>query len=160
MDIISIKGAWDSLKAGKELLNSVYEMKIDSVAKEKINEVKEKLGNTQDKLFGIREELYKLQSENNQLREEIKNNNNWNDKINNYKLVKTPGNAVIFKSKQKPIHYICPSCISQKEIQILQDIGNISGKFQCSKCKYLFPIEKEIIPLNGYDMFKNLNKKK
>ncbi len=157
MDIISIvKGASDSLKAGKELLNSIYEMKINSAAKDKINEVKEELGNTQDKLFKIREELFKLQSENNELREEIKKNNNWNDKMNNYELIKTEGNAVVFKSNLEPIHYICPSCNSQKEIQILQDMRNKNGEFQCSRCKNLFPIEKIMSQPSGYAIYKNI----
>ncbi len=143
MDLITIKGAYDSLKASKSLLNSLYKMKIDEEVKEQIGEIKEKLGTTQDSLFEIREELFKLQNENNELKHELKHKEDWSNTLNKYALIRTEGDAVVYKSNFEPSHYVCPSCISKKEIEILQDLRTLKGHFQCSSCKSLFPFKKK-----------------
>jgi len=140
MDIASITAAYEGLKVGKNILQSLHKIKVESEAKERVNEVMSKLGEAQDTLFTMREELFKLQSENESLKKIISESENWDKKISEYELIKTSGGAVVYKYKKEPEHYVCPSCVSKNIIEILQDNRTISGKFRCVGCKSEYPI--------------------
>jgi len=140
MDITTITAAYEGLKAGKNILKSLYEAKIEADAKEKIDEVMSKLGEAQDTLFSMREELFRLQSENDTLRKQIAESDSWDNKLDQYELIKTAGGAVVYKHIGEPEHYICPSCAAKKSIEILQDNRTYSGKFRCVGCKAEYPI--------------------
>jgi predicted RNA-binding Zn-ribbon protein involved in translation (DUF1610 family) len=143
MDLSMLSAAYTGAKFAKEALAVVLQYKIDEKAKEKINEVLEKLGPIQDTLFELREELFRLQDENRALKENIKSFNDWNSRLSRYKLIETEGGAVVYSSLEPPSHYVCPSCIEKKEIQILQNSRTYSGTFQCPGCDKTFPIKKK-----------------
>ena len=54
MDIAIIAAAYEGLKAGKSILKSLYEIKIDADSKEKIDEVMLKLGEAQENVLSMR----------------------------------------------------------------------------------------------------------
>jgi hypothetical protein len=74
---------------------------------------------------------------NKQLRIELASAQSW-EKI---QLIKTNGGAVVYKSNSEPKHYICPSCYNFKQLQILQNNHNLSGKFCCTNCNAQYQIE-------------------
>lgn len=140
MDIATITAAYEGLKVGKSILKALYESKVEADAKEKIDEVMSKLGEAEDTLFSMREELFRLQSDNESLKKEIAETDSWNNKLSQYELTKTAGGAVVYKFIGTPEHFICPSCVSKKTIEILQDNRTISGKYRCVGCNAEFPI--------------------
>jgi hypothetical protein len=140
MDLTSVMAAYNGLKIGKEILGGLLQTKIQEEVREKISEALKKLGEAQDTLFGLREELFRLQSENDTLRKQISDHENWEGQVAKYSLTETAGGAVVYISKGAPTHYACPSCITQRKIQILQDERSFTGKFECPGCKNSFPV--------------------
>lgn len=140
-----ISGAYTAIKATKELISAVLGVKIDEAAREKIHAAFDQLGTVQDTLFYLREELSRLQTENHELREKMRAAAGWDAKIAEYKLEQTAGGAVVHRSLNEPKHYICPSCVNKKEIQILQGRkGSMSGDLTCPGCNKRFPVEVEV----------------
>jgi len=140
MDIASITSAYSGLKIAKDIFLGFTELKIEADSLGKINEAVKKVGDAQDALFQLREELFRLQEENNTLKTTIGEFNSWGDQLAAYELVKTDGEAVVYKSKSDPEHYICPCCVSKKSIQILQDNKTLSGTYRCISCDGSYPI--------------------
>ncbi|MGH1359912.1 MAG: hypothetical protein ACRBC3_14200 [Burkholderiaceae bacterium] len=141
MDIASITAAYEGLRAGKGILKSLYELKIDADAKARVDDVLLKLGDAQDALFSMREELFRLQTDNQELKEKISKSRDWEAKLAEYKLVKTEGGAVAYEFLGEPMHYACPNCISGEKLQILQTNRTLSGKYRCVACSAEYPIE-------------------
>ncbi|MDH5259379.1 MAG: hypothetical protein OEX07_15295 [Gammaproteobacteria bacterium] len=155
IDMTTISAAYSGLKVAKDVFTGITELKIETESRDKINEAVKKVGDAQDTLFQLREELFRLQEENNNLRKEISEIESWDKKLLNYELVKTGGNAVVYKSKTDPEHYICPSCVSKHTIEILQDNRTMSGKFRCIGCEGEYPVnpKEKMKPLNYPDGF-------
>lgn len=141
MDITAITSAYEGLKVGKGILKSLYDIKVESDVKDRVDDVLSKLGDAQDALFLMREELFKLQEENKNLRESQNNTKKWEEKIAEYELSSTEGGAVVYRYKGEPQHYACPSCTSLNKIEILQDNRTKSGKYRCVGCSAEFPIK-------------------
>lgn len=140
MDIATVTTAYEGLKAGKSILQSLYKTKVKADAKEKIDDVMSKLGEAQDTLFSMREELFRLQADNETLKSEILELELWDNKLSQYELTKTAGGAIVYKFIGTPEHFICPSCVSKKKIEILQDNRTFSGEYRCVSCDAEFPI--------------------
>lgn len=140
VDITTISNACTAIKILKESIITILNSKIEAETKTRINEVLEKLSEVQDTLFYLREELSHLQSENTELKERLKEKEDWDNRIKQYSLTKTEGGAFVYISHSEPKHYICPSCITKKEIHIIQDCRSLSGKFICPGCDKQFPI--------------------
>ncbi|WP_022951962.1 hypothetical protein [Leucothrix mucor] len=147
MDFSSITAAYEGLKTGKAILQSIYDMKIEAETKERVDEVMSKLGEAQDTLFVMREELFRLQTKNAELMTSISQADDWEKRISQYLLAETSGGAVVYKYSGTPEHYACPSCAGKRVIEILQDNRTASGKFRCVGCDAQFPINpKRAIP--------------
>ena len=130
-----IKAALDSLKMGKEIGQGLLALKIDL-------EVREKIFVWLARLADVQETLLKVQSENEDLRKRLKDKEDFEQKLSGYKFEKTPGGAFVYISLKPSVHYVCPSCVNKKEIQILQDLRIVTGEFRCPGCNYNFPIER------------------
>lgn len=141
---MDIAAAYTGIRFIKDSLVVVMNAKIESAAKEKINEILDKIGPIQDTLFYLREELSQLQTENYGLREKLKSVEDWNSKLAGYKLEKAMGGAVVYCSAGEPKHYLCPNCVNKKEIQILQGReGSMSGDLTCPGCGKSFPVNPD-----------------
>jgi predicted RNA-binding Zn-ribbon protein involved in translation (DUF1610 family) len=141
MDLVTIAAAYQSIKSGKEILTAIYEAKVDFDSKPKVHEALNNLGEALDSLYILREDLFKLQDENRTLKQKLENYDSWLNKADQYELVKTTGEAVVYKYKGQPEHYACPGCFNSKLIQILQNNRTSSGKYRCTGCGSEFPIE-------------------
>lgn len=141
MDIAS---AYTGIKFIKDSLSYILSAKIEAAAKEKISEILEKLGGVQDTLFYLRDELSQLQTENYELKEKLNVAEDWKARLAEYELKETQGGAVVYCFKGESRHYICPNCVSKKEVQILQHKrDSLSGNFHCPGCDKSFPIEMD-----------------
>lgn len=141
MDPISLSGAYQGLKAAKDILTTLFDAKVDSEAKPKILEAQSKLGEVQDALFILRERLSELQQERDELRNELAATQAWQVKSSEYELSTSPGGAVVYKYKGQPDHWACPSCFNKQEIQILQDNRNMAGTYLCNGCRGNYPVK-------------------
>ncbi len=150
MDATAIAGAYQGLKAAKEILGALFEAKVDAEAKPKILEAQARLGEVQDVLFSLREHLSQLQEERNLLRQQLAEAQAWNATVAQYELAKTDGGAVVYRFKGEPAHFVCPSCFNKREMQILQNNGTLSGKYRCTGCGAEFPVEPRERPPTSY----------
>ncbi len=141
MDVATITGAWQGLKAAKELVGGLIDAKVDAEAKSRIYEAQAKLGSVQDVLFSMREEMFALQEENKRLKEQLSEADKWRATEAQYELTTTGGGAVVYRFKGQPEHYICPSCFGSKQIHILQTTRTHSGRYTCTGCKTSFPVD-------------------
>lgn len=141
MDIALISSAYTGLKMMREAITVILNAKIDSAAKQRINEALEKIGGIQDTLFYLREELSCLQTENADLKEKLKNKEAWEGRLAEYQLEKTAGGAVVYGYKGEPHYYACPSCVTKEEIHILQDRRVMTGSYDCPGCGKSFPVK-------------------
>lgn len=146
MDIATITGAYQGLKAAKDIFTAVFEAKVDAEARPEILEALDKLGDAQDTLFAMREELFRLQESNSALKQQIAEAESWQVKADQYELTKTVGGAVVYRFKGEPEHYACPSCFNSKTIHILQTNRTLRGEYRCTGCSSEFPIEARQAP--------------
>ena len=142
MDLATIKAAYDGLKFSKDVFSAFNELKIETKTIDRVNEAVKKVGEAQDTLYELREELFKLQEENNNLKQVISKEDDWNQRLSKYELFETEGGAVVYKAIEGTAHYICPSCVAKKEIHPLQDRRVVAGVFDCPGCGKHFPINK------------------
>ena len=141
MDISAIAGAYEGLKAAKDLLGVAFNAKVDSEAKAKILEAQQQLAQIQDALFTAREQLFALQTERDDLRRTLDDSDKWEKRLDQYELKRTAGGAVVLESKSEPKHYVCPSCVNKRELHILQTNRTFSGKYRCTGCSSEYPVE-------------------
>ena len=147
----TISAALTSVKALKELLQAATSLKIDNDTLVRINDALKEVSEIQDKLFEAREQLFNLQKGNDELRQQIKGHDDWKVRFDGFVLSNTLGGAVVYESRSdNPKHYACPQCIEKKQIQILQDLGGISGVFECPACKTKYQVkERQKITIEG-----------
>lgn len=143
MDAISLAGAYQGLKAAKEILGALFDAKVDAEAKPKILEAQSRLGEVQDALFMLREKLAELQEERDTLRKELASAQGWAEAGGNYELCTTPGGAVVYQYKGQPAHFACPSCFNKKHVQVLQDNRVMAGTYGCPGCNANFPVKNK-----------------
>jgi len=143
MDAVSLAGAYQGLKAAKDILTALFDAKVDAEAKPKILEAQTRLGEVQDALFMLREKLAELQEERDSLRKELAAAQGWKDLAAKYELRTTPGGAVVYVYKEQPEHFACPNCFNKQQAQILQDERVMLGLFACPGCGAKFPVKNK-----------------
>jgi transposase-like protein len=141
--IAELKAALEGVKYAKEALTFGVNLKVDEKVKEQVGDAKEKIGKVQDALLTIQDKLAALHEENLKLKEQLRQKENWEQKIANFNMVETPGGAVVYQHSGQPPYFVCPSCASKEELHILQDRRVISGIFDCPGCKSTFPVNKQ-----------------
>ncbi|MGD9983743.1 MAG: hypothetical protein AB7S51_06250 [Porticoccaceae bacterium] len=141
MDPISLAGAYQGLKAAKDILTILFDAKVDAEAKPKILEAQGKLGEVQDALFVLRERLSELQQDRDDLKAKLANAGAWQTHADLYELTTTPGTAVVYKYKGQPDHFACPSCFNKREVHILQDNKGMAGTYRCTGCSANYPVK-------------------
>jgi predicted RNA-binding Zn-ribbon protein involved in translation (DUF1610 family) len=140
MDAATIAGAWEGLKAAKQLFTAFIDGKVDEAARPKIHAAVEQVGKAQDTLYELRDELFTLQATNEKLRRELATIDEWKQLSARYTLGKTEGGAVVYVYNAEPTHYACPTCYNNKQIVPLQDNRTLSGKFRCTGCHAEYPV--------------------
>ena len=129
MDASLITTAFSSIKFVKDSFTAILDLKIENEAQVKIHDALKQLGEVHENLFALRDQLFELQSKNKELQAELDNQNKWAEFFSAYELTHTAGGAVVYGFKGNPPHYACPSCMSNKQVHILQDRKVMSGEF-------------------------------
>ena len=150
MDRTHITTAITTLKSLKECLQTLagLTLKMQVIGESQadfpnIQDALNKLSLLQDALFHTREQLVKLQEENSRLQEEIRRREDREDSRIQYNLRQTPGGAVVYESvSQAPKHYMCPSCMNNRQLHILQRVNTRSGQFECPNCRVTYRVEQ------------------
>jgi hypothetical protein len=121
------------------ILNGTVEQKT----RQKITDVLTRLGETQDTMFALREENFLLQDENARLKREAAQSDAWDKRMAELDLDATPGSATVYVNMTNfPPYYVCPRCVNDKRIEILQDKRTISGLAECPNCETNFMIRR------------------
>jgi hypothetical protein len=136
-DIVAL---YTGLKFAKDALQVALNYKIENETRTQIADALDRLGSVQDSLFEVREERIRLQNENDCLRKELADRDEWGAQERKYRVQETSGGAVVYEFTETPKHYACPSCFSNRKIQILQDDRVRRGYFTCPGCKVAYPI--------------------
>ena len=156
MDIPSIGAAIASVKALKDILQSVVNLKIDSDTLSRINEAQHQVANLLGALLDTQGDLFALQNETQDLRRQIQIQEAWDKRKARYRITETDGGAVVYECvaydyENEPKHYACPRCIEKLTIQILQVMEDRdSGLFECPDCKKTYPIRRKEDPQSGH----------
>jgi hypothetical protein len=137
---IDPKSAVAMFTFAKDTINGLFSEKVDERVKEKLREILNTIDNLQNSALEKNETMFAMQHELYELKDKLRNIEDWKSKFVNYELVTTPGKGVVYKFNGNPSHYICPACVVKKEIQILQDNDSMSGEFTCPGCKSQFSV--------------------
>jgi len=89
----------------------------------------------------LQRQIVQLESEKSSLRQQLASEDAWNQRIKDLELyVKTPGGAVVHRSKTTPQVYFCPSnCFESHRLIPLQDQGTSSD--YCQGCGKFYGIK-------------------
>lgn len=124
-------------KAGADIASASDETKRNA----QLIEFQKAIIGLQANIASVQAQNASLAAHNRELEQELKRLADWSSRLENYELVETSGGAIVYKSKQAPEHYICPSCKEKSQIHILQDNRTWSGKFRCVNCEAEFPVK-------------------
>ncbi len=148
-------GIFKSLRAG---IRTLRQGQLSDQHKQAVEEVSDLLTDAQDRLSDLQTESIELREKNSELKRQLTEADAWTKMFSEYHLTTTDGGAVVYqkswnerqdrtiivgKSGGDPDHkhhYVCPSCVSKRELQILQDERNSKGTFKCPSCGAVFPI--------------------
>jgi hypothetical protein len=140
MDATALAAAYQGLKFGKEVFETLSKGAVQAEAQQKILTALEKLSDAQAAMFDMRDELFKLQEANAKLRKDAEELESWEKIFAGYALTTTTGGAVVYVFSGDPAHFACPSCAHKKKLEFLQDNRTMSGKFRCVGCEAEYPI--------------------
>lgn len=148
-------GIFKSLRAG---IKTLRQGQLSDQHREAVESVADLLTDAQDRLSDLQTESIELREKNSELAHQLMEAVEWTKKFSEYHLATTEGGAVVYqktwnRGQERTIiagqlggdpdhrhHYVCPSCVSKKELQILQDDQSHLGSFTCPSCKVEFPI--------------------
>lgn len=139
--MVEIGAAIEGLRYLKDFSKWVQGLRADSEVLTRVNAALEKVGEVQDKLHELREENYRLLDENRRLADQIRAAESWERRVASYKLIRTPGGAVVYRCDEGTPHYACPKCIEDHSVQILQDKKVYSGTYLCPGCKSEYGVD-------------------
>lgn len=139
---IDPKSAVAMFTFAKDTVKGIYSEKVDERVKEKLQDVLDCIDKLQTSALEKNEMLFSMQQELYELKEKLRSVEQWENRLSQYELVSTVGNGVVYKFKGNPPHYVCPACVENKLIHILQDHDLMSGEFVCPGCKVQFPVRR------------------
>lgn len=104
-------------------------------------EAQERIAELREAVLNGKDEVLRLREENQQLRQRVREQEDWDKRAAQYELVQATGGATVYRFLGKPEHFACPACIELKQVHILQDLKVMSGAFQCPSCKAEYPVK-------------------
>jgi predicted RNA-binding Zn-ribbon protein involved in translation (DUF1610 family)/uncharacterized small protein (DUF1192 family) len=161
MDLTLITGLVSTVREGISLLNTAKDAKADNEVKAKLEKALISFGDVVDKSSEIQEELARLQKENAKLKAELQKQNDWEEKISDYKLVTTKGGATVYESiNNETKHYICPSCLGEEKISIIQQVPDSPHLYSCNKCNMYYQLYENQCNLSNKSTTNRITHKK
>lgn len=143
-------------KSIREGLRALRESNLSNKHKQAVEDVSDLLIDAQDRLSDIQAESVQLREENAELRRQMAENDQWSKLFRDYNLVTTPGGAVVYQKTymesrriiagrkggdpEHKDHYVCPSCVNEQQLQVLQPLGGYSPLATCPGCQVNYKI--------------------
>ena len=139
--ITSAKTALDIAKAANGLAN--YNELVSAVS-----EVNTKLIQATTVALASLEKQSALTSEISELKEKLRESENWEGQMKRYKLHAFPTGVLAHAlqpgmEQGQPIHYLCTTCVSKRQITIMQPHGR---NLHCPVCKTNISIQEFVPP--------------
>ena len=81
------------------------------------------------------------------LAQKMREREDWDDKLTRYELIAFPSGCVVYSLRsevepKQPHHYLCPTCVQQRQGLMLQPSSADSNKYVCDKCGFEATVEK------------------
>jgi hypothetical protein len=134
MDYVSISSAIASGKALAQILKTIASVKLDTETVVRVNEAQHRVSDLLTALLDTQGDLFKLQNENQELRGQLKTQEDWETTKAKYRLVSTGGGATVYEFIEGSAkYYACPVCFSKKTVSPLQTTDG--GYYNCPSCK-------------------------
>ena len=141
-EIGAVTAVFGAIKAAVSGLKGLKDLGLSAKHAEAVDAAMDVMREAEDRLNAVHGELLELREENNSLRRTIADHDNWQEKLDQHELVQTVGGAQVFQNGDPPNHYYaCPACVENQQIQILQNMRVISGRWQCPSCNFNYPVD-------------------
>ena len=137
----TITAAYEAIKSVKAIIATVSSLNTDTKVVGELNHAAHQVSDALDALLQAKEKMFEQQDQIRKLKDEIETFNTWAERFSKYDLISTKGGAVVYRSREEPIHYLCPSCAERRELQILQGNTTVPWSFACPSCRVKYPIE-------------------
>ena len=136
--------AVSALSAARKFLKELKQGKLSKEHQGIVEQALEVVNDGQEKLADMQAKIIDLQQDNQSLTEDLKSLNNWNERRDQYSLVKTEVGGIVLKSNDETVpHFACPSCAEMhREIHILQRVSTYTADGRCPRCGNCFEIEQ------------------
>lgn len=96
-----------------------------------------------DRIQALQAELIETRERNHQLQRQIDEDTAWQQRRAQYFMVAAPGGAHVYREGAEGNLYVCPACIENRQIMLLQNLGMVSGDWRCPGCGQTYPIEEQ-----------------
>jgi hypothetical protein len=158
VDISAIAGALTSLKASKDLLEAMVDLRTAGSFNQKRLELQSKLMNTQGHIFAVNDERATLIQRVSDLEKQIAAMDTWTTEKERYELKDIDVSSFVYALKKsmsygQPAHWLCTRCYEDAKKSILQSLGlGQSGSdlrvhlWNCPICKSIFRSRQPVRP--------------
>jgi len=152
--ITGLIGIFKALRAG---LKELREGTLSHVHKDAVENISGLLIDAQDRLSDLQTESIEIRERNAELARRLAEDKAWTESFKDYNLVTTEGGAVVYqktyrRSRRVVVgreggdpehnqHYICPSCVNDRKLQVLQDGRSANGAFECPGCSVMYYVK-------------------
>ncbi|MEQ9562884.1 MAG: hypothetical protein RLN69_10210, partial [Woeseiaceae bacterium] len=124
------------------LLRGLRDRGLSREHQQQVNDAMDLMSDAQDRLQALQAELIETRERNHQLQRQIDDEITWQKRRALYFMVATPGGAHVFREGADGNLYVCPACIENRQIMLLQNLGLVSGDWHCPGCKQNYPIDE------------------
>ena len=148
MDITTLTGAQQGIKALFGLAKLATSAAVDHVVKDKLIEIQEGILDAQGRLGDAVAERLDLLHENAELREKVRSFEASKAALDEYALEELAPGAFVYRAKlggtHSLAHHACPTCYSAGRVMILQSnkTGSVQVRHQCAACGFKLYVGK------------------
>ena len=155
-DFGAIAAALSSLKAAKDIAESMIGLRDTSAFQGKLIEFQSKLIDANNAAFAAQDERTSLLDRIRQLEKEVADFKAWEAEKQRYELVALAPNVTAFAVKEtmrgtEPPHYLCANCFQKGKKSFLQQYvhGTRVHKYRCNECKEDLIIDLDHTPMRA-----------
>jgi hypothetical protein len=157
VDISSIAAALSSIKAAKDIAQSMIGLRDTAAFQAKLIEFQSKIIDANNAAFAAQEERTELIEKVRQLEKQVADLTAWETEKQRYELIEVSEGAFTYVLKTErrggePIHWLCASCYQNNKKSILQlaerNVGH-GGQmhlWKCPSCRASILVQWEILP--------------
>ena len=166
MIITEVSAILSSLKAAKDIAESLIGLSNAETVRTKVGEIKGKFLDAQDAIFAVNQERAALIDRVSELEQQIRQLEDWNIEKQKYELEDLGVGSFAYRSiacadALEPPHRLCARCYQDAKKSILQSIlPQVYAGFytlRCSRCGSEVPCQRRDLPAKPKRTFSNPN---